>query len=144
LRELGWQDPPQPSAGSSLFWLSGKPQIERLSLLPQVHDGQHQALTLRYPIDETHQWVPRLWPSDWWIRHENQEVPIWIGNVSRQRLISPMGLVTVSRTERDFNQPMQFLLGQLQGREYVLLQQSRGLVEGETLVWDGRLLLLGP
>lgn len=100
LRKAGWQKTHPLTATNTLLWLSKKPDMLHLPLLPQVHDGQYEAL-LMMRIDESGQaWVIRLWPSHWWIAYDNQSpsdkndqfsdhnglpvgTPLWIGSLER-------------------------------------------------------------
>jgi undecaprenyl-diphosphatase len=144
LSALGWQPPPGMSADSSLLWLTSRPGIEGLPVLPQLHDGEHQALLLRYPIDTSHQWVLRLWPSDWMVKENGRGIPIWVGNVSRQRLVGYIGAATVPITERDYDAPLEFFLEQLGGGGHIVMRQTRHPDKPENLAWDGRVVLIGP
>jgi undecaprenyl-diphosphatase len=143
LAAQGWQAAPDFSAGSSLRWLTRQPDIAQLPVLPQVHDGQHQALTLRHPLDHDHQWVLRLWPSAWQLSSGRGEVmPLWVGNISRQRMQSLFGLASAPLTERDFDAPRDFLEGQLTGRMPFLLRTTGDYPPDRKLAWNGSVLLL--
>lgn len=81
LDRQGWRIPTELSAASALQWLSPQPDIAALPVLPQVHDGQHEALRLiRHSPDRQRLYVLRLWPTRWmlWDPH----APLWIGSVS--------------------------------------------------------------
>jgi membrane protein DedA with SNARE-associated domain len=82
LRAAGWQDLAPLTAGHMLRWLSSDVPLVDLPILPQVHGGEHPALTLRLPLDDERQYLLRLWPSGF--RLEDGR-PIWIANVNQQR-----------------------------------------------------------
>lgn len=82
LRAAGWQDVAPLSAGNAMHWLTSSGAIEELPVLPQVHAGNHPALSLRLPIDETQQELIRLWPSGFRL---DDGRPLWVGLIVRQR-----------------------------------------------------------
>ncbi len=97
LAAQGWRVPPQFSAASALQWISPQPVAAAMPVLPQVHDGKHDALHLVRESDEAgalH--ILRLWPTRW--RLQPGDAPLWIGSVSelelRQRLRMFSYLVT--------------------------------------------------
>lgn len=137
----GWQRTPGFGADSALLWLTGKPDITRLPVLPQVHDGEYAALTLRYPVDHDQQWLIRLWPSDWRVLPAGGETqPLWIGYVSRQRVQSLFRVASAPFADTDFDAPRAFLQSQL-----VVQPATRRAAEyapESKLRWDGTVLLL--
>jgi len=144
LAGLGWQVTSDFSASSSLHWLIKQPDIAQLPVLPQVHDGEHQALSLRYPIDSEYQWILRLWPSAWRLSDENDEAaPLWVGNITRQRMQSLFNLASAPMTERDFDGPQAFLVSQLSGLETLIVRETDDYVQDPNTQWSGRVLLLG-
>lgn len=74
----GWKLPPPLSFTSSLRWLSPESEISELPLLPRYHAGRHQVLTLRKPKDAEHQYLLRLWPSEYQLKSDQ---PLWIGTL---------------------------------------------------------------
>lgn len=77
----GWVAPTPPSGGNLLRWLTTSSRIDQLPVLPQVHAGNHQRLSLRRPIDEQRQVLMRLWPSGWQL---DSGEPIWLGSLVPQ------------------------------------------------------------
>ncbi|MGH8458267.1 MAG: LssY C-terminal domain-containing protein, partial [Nevskiales bacterium] len=141
---LGWQPVPGFSAGSALLWLTSKPDIARLPVLPQVHDGEHQALILRRLVDPGHQWVIRLWPAPWQLTASNvNAIPLWVGTISQQRMQSLFRLASAPLTAHDFDAPQSFLEGQLIGQVSTLVRQAPGYAPDTKTVWNGHILLLG-
>lgn len=63
LQDRGWQRPQPLGAAGMLRWLSSATPISELPLLPRFHAGAHQVLSLRRGIDDSHQYLLRLWPS---------------------------------------------------------------------------------
>ena len=143
LLELGWNRPRPLTLSSSILWLTSAPEISKLPVLPQVHDGRHQALLLTHPIDKQHQWVIRLWPSTLRIETDRgAALPVWTGNITRQNLKESLDVASVPFTDQDFDAPLTTLRD--------LAYPGRGLFKpvvhpahsatGET--WNGTVLLL--
>ncbi len=144
LMAQGWQPAPGFSANSVLLWLTQKPDIARLPVLPQVHDGEHQALMLRYPVDSDDQWILRLWPAPWRLSSTDGDArPLWVGHISRQHVQSLFGVASAPITERDFDTPRIFLQEQLGGSTPVILRQTGDYQPDDTIIWNGTVLLLG-
>ncbi len=141
---LGWQRTPEFPALGSLRWLSKRPDIAQLPVLPQVHDGQHQALMLRFPENSDHQWVLRLWPSAWQLSGAGDESrPLWVGNVSLQRMQTLFNLASAPLTERDFDRPLALLEAQLSAGPQALVARRAHQYQADPAThWDGRVLLL--
>ncbi|MES0874895.1 VTT domain-containing protein [Sinimarinibacterium thermocellulolyticum] len=75
----GWTPPPPLSTSSVLRWLAAASTIAELPILPQVHAGQHPALSLRRIRDDEHAELLRLWPSE---LHLDDGRAVWVGAVS--------------------------------------------------------------
>ncbi len=123
LRNKGWYEPPSLTPLSAMNWLAPDPDIATLPVLPQVNDGQHQALLLIGPhAAGEHQLVAlRLWPSNRELQESNTHV--WIGNVVYLYREQELPLITYLRTAPRFDSP----LVQLQ----VSLMQSAHIVTAE-------------
>ncbi|MFT4047286.1 MAG: VTT domain-containing protein [Solimonas sp.] len=109
LRAAGWQAPAPLSASQMLHWLTSSAAIGQLPVMPQVHAGEHPALMLRLPIDDTHQYLMRLWPSHYRL---DDGRPIWIGNVSLQEARSFHRLLRYP-VATDFDPPLAELVAAL-------------------------------
>ncbi|QHS08807.1 VTT domain-containing protein [Sinimarinibacterium sp. NLF-5-8] len=82
LQAAGWQPPIELSSQTALHWLSNDLSTADLPILPQVHAGQHPALSLRLSVDQRHQYLIRLWGSGY---HLQTGTPVWVGSISAQR-----------------------------------------------------------
>ena len=106
LDRQGWHVPTALSAASALQWLSPQPDIAALPVLPQVHDGQHEAVRLiRHSPDKQRLYVLRLWPSRWMLW--DPYAPLWVGSVTElqvhRRLSLLSYLVSYSVTQAAFD-----------------------------------------
>jgi undecaprenyl-diphosphatase len=121
-------------------WLAPEPAIGDLPVLPEVHDGRHQSLTLIAPHlpDARHLTVVRLWPS-------NTELldgqPLWIGKAGRQFLEGTLPLITYLRSDQDYDTPLQELAAALQHHKRVAMNWRKRTTNVHESSWQGDLLL---
>ena len=93
LKEAGWQPAPPPTWKGILLWLSPQVELRELPVLPQIHDGSEDDLTMvRYGDDPNSRWVLRFW--DVGGRLKESDLTIWVGSVSHQKLEPRMSLFT--------------------------------------------------
>jgi len=119
LLHKGWHEPTSLTPLSAMNWLAPDPDIAMLPVLPQVNDGQHQALLLIGPqAAGEHRLVAlRLWPSDRELTEDNTRV--WIGNVVYLYREQQVPLITYLRVTPDFDTPLDFLAEVLSGVDAV-------------------------
>lgn len=145
LRAAGWRDPVALNASTVLRWLQPQPVIADLPVLPQVHDGRHEALLMigpaarqRAAIAQNQQLVLRLWNSG--IVLEPGGEPLWIGNVTLQQQKKFLFLslpVTLPR----YDLPRRILGQSLDGIERQEVRRSADAARRDRH-WDGSLLLV--
>ena len=93
LREAGWQPAASPSLRSILLCLSPQVQLRELPVLPQIHEGSEDDLTMvRYGDDPNTRWLLRFW--DIGVQLQGSGLLIWVGSVSQQKLEPRMSLFT--------------------------------------------------
>lgn len=100
LGQEGWQTPVSLSATSALQWLAPEPALTALPVLPQVHDGQHEAARLvRHSADGKQLFVLRIWPTRWMLW--DPLAPLWIGSISELQVHRRLHLFSylISRNE---------------------------------------------
>lgn len=107
LGENGWKEARQLNWTNSLELLSTTLPLPKIPVLPQVHDGHHEQLTLE-KVDGNNRLILRLWPTN--VRINTPDAPLWIGNVSAQIRADLLGLVVYPVTDTDFAMPYQVLL----------------------------------
>jgi undecaprenyl-diphosphatase len=93
LEAHGWREPVALTAASALAWLSPAPDLAAVPLLPQVHDGRHEALRMLGPQptpppagggSAAERAVLRLWSAG--VELEPGATPVWIGSASYEEL----------------------------------------------------------
>jgi len=93
LQDAGWQPAPAMDVKGLLLWLSPQVELRELPVLPQLHNGREDELTLvRYGDDPARRWLVRFW--DVGARLRQDEVPIWVGSISQQQREPRMRLFT--------------------------------------------------
>lgn len=125
----GWQAPARASSANLLRWLAPTAPIAELPLLPQVHAGRHQALMLRYPLDDEHQVLVQLWPSSWRIQDGER---IWVGTIAAQETHTLTRLFRYPAIDFEARPPIPALLKNAKGFRVKQVQR------------DGALWLLRP
>ena len=130
LQQSGWQGPVALTPVSSLRWLMADPGVQDLPVLPQVHDGRHEALLLIHTLPgEKRKFVAlRFWSAD--VILDNSD-PLWVGALSRMAVYQYMNLIHLPRTEAALSPAS--LLPELAGAEPLLKQSGQQpilLIEG--------------
>jgi undecaprenyl-diphosphatase len=108
LREAGWRPAPPMSLKNLLLWLNPQVGIRELPVLPQLHDGREDELTMVYYASEPGaRWVLRFW--DIGVQLRESVLPVWVGSVSHQRLEPRMGLFTFAVDVPETRAPLNLL-----------------------------------
>ena len=77
----GWQRPPSLNLKNFLGMLSPDTPIEKLPVLPRLHDGRIDSLRLVREADGQ-RWVLRLWPTD--VKIPTNDTPLFVGTIEVQ------------------------------------------------------------
>jgi undecaprenyl-diphosphatase len=128
LSPTGWRPATRLDWGNLLKLLSPGLSLQELPVLPQVHDGRHDRLTLEKPLPDDHRMVLRLWSSR--VQLTPGEDPLWVGTVGEQRQVRLLGLLTFAATADRFDSSLR------------QLQQDSHSFPASRTVADGKLLLL--
>ena len=107
LQGQGWRPAEQLNWGNLLRLLSPSLSLQELPVLPQVHDGRHEALLLEKPLRDGGRLVLRIWSTAY--RLEDSHLPVWIGNVSRQRKVVALDILSYPVTDTEFASPLSIL-----------------------------------
>ncbi|VAX07858.1 DedA protein [hydrothermal vent metagenome] len=108
LAKKGWQQAPSLTWGDSLKLLSPSLPLSKLPVLPQVHSGQHETITLIKQLSDNGRLVLRLWQSN--ILLSPGQIPLWLGNATKQQQAYALNLITFAETAPDFEQSFNILL----------------------------------
>lgn len=103
----GWTNATRLNGTDWLRLLSPGQPLQALPVLPQVHDGRHEALLLQKRLPDDRRLVLRLWPTDFQLAGSN--TPLWIGNISEQQQVTRLGLLTYAQTAQNFDQALEQL-----------------------------------
>jgi len=108
LQLIGWQVPVKARGSHLLQWLNPQAAVEKLPVLPHVHDGDYDVIRF---VDYRQQQptILRLWPSNRVVTKAGVSKPLWVGSISSLRQEKIMGL-TLWRTGDDFTQAQQLFL----------------------------------
>ncbi len=112
LQDRGWRRADPLRGRDLLRLLAPGDDVERLPLLPQVHNERHEALALIKPLSRERRLVLRLWPADVQLNPGGEA--LWVGNVSYQRAGGGEWF-SYPETEDDFEQPLAALRADLTG-----------------------------
>ena len=139
LGRQGWQPPPGFGALRAMNWLAPHPDIANLPILPQVHNGQHQKLTL-VQRDENKGRITalRLWPAN--VETTDGATRIWIGTVSYLYIDKSLPLISYLRTAPDFDSPLVVLSTAL-AEEAAVKPVKRDVIAPAGMEWQGEVLL---
>jgi len=149
LAARGWTDPVPLNLTSALRWLLPAPATAELPVLPQVHDGRHEALLMLGPArngqpppntPEGGETLPvlRLWHSG--VELDPGADPLWVGYITLQAqrqilfLRLPIAL-------RDYNEGLEILASSFARDERRVVRRERGGT-GKKAPWTGKILLL--
>lgn len=127
LAAVGWEAPPPWSARTTLLWLLPAPSIADLPVLPKLHRGEPQQLTLVKHVGPSARVVLRLWPLRELIDTgtPSQPRPLWVGSVATERLRHPLGMVTLAETTADFVTPVRILEQDVVSERAAIQRRSR-------------------
>ncbi|HXH04205.1 MAG TPA: bifunctional DedA family/phosphatase PAP2 family protein [Candidatus Competibacteraceae bacterium] len=129
LQGAGWRPANGPGHGAALQWLNPAVTLEQLPVLPQVHAGQHDAVTLVRPAAVPEErWVLRFWDSGWRL---DDGTPLWLGGLSRERLERRLDFFSLAREEPGLYPPQPLLAAALDGLEVrtaALPEQADGVI----------------
>ncbi len=96
LEEKGWERGMPLNWGNLIRLLSPSLPLQELPVIPHVHEGRHESLTLvkRMPDDE--RLVLRLWPTPYLVG--DARAPLWVGNITAQEKRTILDLVALPAT----------------------------------------------
>jgi membrane protein DedA with SNARE-associated domain/membrane-associated phospholipid phosphatase len=139
LGRQGWQSPKRFGALSAMNWLAPHPNIMKLPILPQVHNGEHQKLLLVQREEHRDRIaVLRLWPAN--ARITDSSARLWIGTISYLQLDHSLQMISYLRTAPDFDTPLAQMRAALATATPVMTV-LRDVQPPAGLEWHGEVLL---
>jgi membrane protein DedA with SNARE-associated domain/membrane-associated phospholipid phosphatase len=138
----GWREPLTLNARTALTWLLPNPTLRQIPVLPQLHNGQYESLSLISAENgksrPPEQYILRLWSTT--LRLQPGDTPVWIGTVASQRL-ERLPLISFPRLNDGYDQAMAALQSILTGVRADVVQRPSEQ-DDEGVRWSGRLLLI--
>lgn len=107
LATQGWTRVSTASPSEWLRLLATDLPLAQLPVLPQIHDGQQEAMVITRPGPDDRRWVLRLWPGR--VTLAPGEVPLWTGNVALQERRAIWGMAVVPATDGGFAEGLALL-----------------------------------
>ncbi len=147
LLSRGWQKPSSLDLKDLLKIFSSNTPIDELPVLPCMHNGRIDVVRLVQPLDETHRWVLRLWPTD--VEISEKSLPVFEGTIEVQNRRQLADMILMAKDSGKYDEPLKSLAEVLHGRFTVKLV-NRGEKEilpedeGRRVDWHGGVLLMCP
>ncbi|MCB1760090.1 MAG: VTT domain-containing protein [Gammaproteobacteria bacterium] len=111
LRHAGWQPAPAFDWQAAIRLFSPALPLSQLPLLPQVHAGRHETLSLVRLLPPDRRLVLRFWPAD---RHLAEDgAPLWVGVVNEQLKSELLNLLAYATSRIDSAQAFEQLRADL-------------------------------
>jgi membrane protein DedA with SNARE-associated domain/membrane-associated phospholipid phosphatase len=139
LGKQGWRRAPGFGVLRAMNLLAPHPDLSNLPILPQVHAGQHQKLTLVKKDEHKDRiTVLRLWPTS--VETTDGATRIWVGTVSYLHVDQSLPMISYLRTAPDFDSPLAVLSNALV-ETLPVKQVNRDITAPAGLEWHGDVLL---
>ena len=137
LGRAGWREPVAWNAIGAVAWLATGRGMEALPVLPKLHAGRAPRLMLNL-LEEggRTRLVLRLWDSSFRLKSGDESPPLWLATVTREDLRQPLGIVSLTVTEKDADAPRDVL-----ARTIPALTRKRIDTPQGDAQWDGVLML---
>ena len=98
MKPQAWQRADMLSWGNAIKLLSPSLPLAQLPVIPHVHDGHHERLTLVKDVTGDRRLVLRLWATQCRIEGDT---PVWIGDVTALHKENIVSLIVLPLTSRD-------------------------------------------
>lgn len=131
----GWQMPPSWSLASASGFIYGQTPAAYLPVLARLHKGRAPVLTMIRPDDgrpEAARQVLRLWPTMFRVEAGGRQARLYVGAVLTERVVRPLGQLSLIRLEGETVASAEELLAWLPGADLVRRKRN-----GEVTVLAG-------
>ena len=140
-----WQPPPSINLKDFLRTLSPDTSIGELPVLPRLHNGLAEVMRLVQPVDDTHRWVLRLWPTN--IKISENNAPVFEGTIEMQNRWHFADLVFLARDSGKYDLALKKMKPVLKERFAVKLVNRNNIEttledEDSRVDWHGGVLLI--
>lgn len=140
-----WQPPLPLTLKGFLKMLSPDTPISELPVLPRLHSGQSDVVRLVHPVDDTHRWVLRLWPTNMTLSVNG--TPIFEGTIETQKRRHLADLILLAMDSGAYDPPLKGLESMIKDRFIVHpVSRSNNEIQIETddprVDWRGKVLLM--
>ena len=144
LLKRGWQHPQSLNLKSFLEMLSPDTPIEKLPVLPRLHDGRIDRLRL-VRMAGSQLWVLRMWPTD--VKTLANEARLLVGTIEVQNKRPMAGLIFLARDTGEYDRALAAFEQEFSNRFAVkLVDRKNSEVQGshdkDRANWRGRVLLV--
>ena len=113
LQQRGWQPAEMLDWHNLLKLLSPSLPLQRLPVLPQVHDGKHEVLVLEKHLPADSRLILRFWSSPFHLNPGDR--PIWLGNIAPLEKTVVLNLLSYPVTETSHKSALTILQQDLEG-----------------------------
>ncbi|MHB1349738.1 MAG: bifunctional DedA family/phosphatase PAP2 family protein [Desulfobulbaceae bacterium] len=140
-----WQTPSPLDLKDLLRMLAPDTPIGELPVLSRLHNGRIDVVRLVQPVDETHRWVLRLWPTD--LKISENGAPVFEGTIEMQNRRHLADMILLATDSGKYGLPLTRLAEVLNGRFTMKLVNRMGdeiITENEDrrVDWHGGVLLI--
>jgi membrane protein DedA with SNARE-associated domain/membrane-associated phospholipid phosphatase len=144
LLKRGWQRPQSLNLKSFLEMLSPDTPIEKLPVLPRLHDGRIDRLRL-VRMAGSQLWVLRMWPTD--VKILANEARLLVGTIEVQNKRPMAGLIFLARDTGEYDRSLGAFEQEFHNRFAVkLVERKNSEVQGshdqDRVHWSGMVLLV--
>lgn len=121
LEKHGWK----PDKNLKLSgWLSPSASIDKLPIIPHLHEGRYESLRFVRIDKESNQILTlRLWKTELHIQHNTWEQPLWLGEISSLQG-KDFGPVNYLKTTDSFNLSLETFIQDLDANQIVARRHS--------------------
>lgn len=108
-------------------WLQPGTSTEEIPIIPHLHEGRYESMRFsKYDNQHNRVLTLRLWPTDLFIQHQDEEQPLWLGELAYLREKS-FGPVHYLKTADNFNQALEKFMTNFSSQSLIARHQADGI-----------------
>ena len=142
LLQQGWREAQGLTPAHALLLLTPQPALDQLPVLPKIHNGRIDALTMsRISTDATNgrNLLLRLWPADAALAPDG--TPLWVGYVAYLE-VAHFPLFAFARTQPEVQNPLNEFRKELSSVPVKTAMRASTPLRSANIEWNGEVLLL--